>query len=201
MQFLLVVLALLTLVALVVANRPGAFRIARSHKIEAPPEAILPLLVDFREWAQWSPWEKLDPAMSKSFEGPASGEGAEYRWSGNKKVGRGRMRITRVVGSERVELDLSFYEPFAAENRTIFTLVPEGEGTTVTWAMEGENNFAAKVFTLFMNMDEMVGKDFSSGLASLEGAVAARVHGVSTPAEPVGGETPPDAGGEPPPTE
>ena len=34
--------------------------------------------------------------------------------------------------------------------------------------MAGENNFMAKAFGLFMNMDKMVGGDFEKGLAQLK---------------------------------
>ena len=60
-----------------------------------------------------------------------------------------------------------------AVNPTIFTLVPEGGGTRVTWTMTGESKGIGRVFMLFMNMDKMVGGDFEKGLVQLETAVAA----------------------------
>jgi hypothetical protein len=47
--------------------------------------------------------------------------------------------------------------------------VPKGEGTEVTWAMEGPAPLMMKVFNLLMNMDRMIGKDFEEGLAKLKG--------------------------------
>jgi hypothetical protein len=38
--------------------------------------------------------------------------------------------------------------------------------------MEGNNNFVAKAFGVFMNMDKMVGKDFEKGLAAMRDAAA-----------------------------
>ena len=59
-----------------------------------PAEAIRPHIDDFHKWAAWSPWEKLDPAMQRTFSGVASGKGAIYEWLGNSKAGQGRMEIT-----------------------------------------------------------------------------------------------------------
>lgn len=160
----------LGLFALYVATRPSAFRIARSLTIDASPEALFGLINDFHEWVRWSPYEKLDPTMSKTYEGAASGVGAVYRWRGNNKAGEGSMTIAESVPSSRVTISLSFLKPFAATNKAIFTLEPVGAATRVTWAMEGENAFPAKLFGVVMNMDELVGKAFASGLAAMADA-------------------------------
>jgi hypothetical protein len=41
--------------------------------------------------------------------------------------------------------------------------------------MTGRNNFMAKAFCLFMDMDKMVGGDFEKGLAQLDSVTAAAV--------------------------
>lgn len=162
--------AALGLFALYVSTRPAAFRIARSLTIPASPATLHPLIRDLKRWEAWSPWDKIDPNLQRTYEGAAEGVGATYRWLGNKNVGEGRMTITEVEPDARVTLDLEFLKPFPAKNVTTFTLTPAGEGTEVTWTMEGNNNFVAKAFGVFMNMDKMVGKDFEKGLASLRDA-------------------------------
>jgi hypothetical protein len=159
----------LGLFALYVASRPAAFCITRSLVMSAPPAAIFPLINDFREWAKWSPWEKLDPNMKKTYDGAESGVGAAYHWVGDKS-GEGKMTLTESVAHRRVVLDLNFIKPFPANNTTVFTLEPEGEGTRVTWTMEGQNSFVAKAFNVVMNMDKLVGRDFESGLAAMASA-------------------------------
>lgn len=91
----LVIIAVIV-VALIafIATRPDTFRVQRSIRMKARPEKIFPLINDFRRWPEWSPWEKLDPAMKRTQSGTASGKGAVYEWEGNKKVGKGRMEIT-----------------------------------------------------------------------------------------------------------
>lgn len=158
--------------ALYVSTRPAAFRIERSRALDASAAELYALIQDFHAWARWSPWDKMDPGMERIYEGADSGVGAVYRWRGNNKVGEGAMRITGAEQDARVELDLEFIKPFPAKNRTVFTLEAAGEGTRVTWAMEGENGFVAKAFGVFMNMDAMVGKDFEKGLAAMGAAAA-----------------------------
>jgi hypothetical protein len=151
------------------AAQPDAFRIARSAAIRAPAGTIFPLIDDFHAWTAWSPYEKLDPDMRKTYEGAPSGKGAIYAWEG-KKAGAGRMEITEDATPNRVTIKLDFSKPFVAHNIAEFTLEPSGDATTVTWAMTGRRPFMMKVMGVFMNMDTMIGKDFEAGLASLKAA-------------------------------
>jgi Polyketide cyclase / dehydrase and lipid transport len=169
---LLIILGVIVLgiVALLIyaATQPGAFRVQRSASIQAPPERVFPHINDFRSWGAWSPWEKLDPNLKRTFSGPASGVGSTYEWEGNKKVGQGRMEITQSAPSSNIAIKLDFIKPFQAHNTAEFTLAPNGGSTDVTWAMLGQKPFLFKVMSVFMNMDKMIGKDFEAGLANLK---------------------------------
>jgi uncharacterized protein YndB with AHSA1/START domain len=162
------VLVLVAVFALVVATRPSHFHVERSARIAAPPEVVFAWINDFHRWRSWSPWEKLDPGMKREYSGPAEGKGAAYDWSGNDDVGVGSMRITDSQPPSRVAIALEFKEPWQATNTTLFSVAPEADGSTVTWGMDGENDFVFKAVGLFMNVDEMVGKDFEAGLLNLK---------------------------------
>src|SRR5678815_5795982 len=82
---------LLALFVIVVALRPAGFSITRSAMISAPPSVVFALVNDFHQWRDWSPWENIDPALKRTYEGPPAGEGATYSWVGNNQVGEGRM--------------------------------------------------------------------------------------------------------------
>jgi uncharacterized protein YndB with AHSA1/START domain len=150
------------------ATRPDTFRIERTVNIQAPPERIFPLINEFRHWGTWSPWEKMDPALKRTYSGPPGGPGAVYEWEGNRKVGKGRMEIIDAVLSSHIAIKLEFLKPFEAHNVAEFTFIPHGDATTVTWAMRGSNIFVGKVMGLFFDMDKMIGKDFENGLANLK---------------------------------
>lgn len=163
--------ALLVVLGIVVAVQPSTYRVERKITINAGPEAVFAHLEDMKAWAAWSPWDKLDPNMQKTFEGPAKGVGASYTWSGNDDVGKGRMTITAATAPTSVTYKLEFIEPFASVAETGFTLSVSGSQTTVTWAMNGSNDFMGKAFGLVMDMDAMIGADFERGLGTLKGVV------------------------------
>ncbi|HEX5872708.1 MAG TPA: SRPBCC family protein [Longimicrobium sp.] len=151
----------------VAARKPDTFRMQRSAVIDAPPERIHPLIDDFRRWAEWSPYEKLDPEMKKTYGGADAGPGATYGWEG-RKSGAGRMEITQAHPHSRIAIALDFTKPFRANHTAEFTLQPQGGATRVTWGMDGRNPFTSKLFGVFVNLDHMIGKDFEAGLASLK---------------------------------
>jgi uncharacterized protein YndB with AHSA1/START domain len=160
--------ALVLVFVIVVATRPSTFRYERSTTVSAPPDAVYALLNDFHHWGKWSPWEKLDPNLQRTYEGAASGVGAKYAWKGNDKVGEGRMTIEEAKVNESIRIKLEFLKPFEATNTTTFTIAPEGGGVKIVWAMTGNNNFMSKAAGLFMDMDKMIGSDFDRGLAQLK---------------------------------
>ncbi|EJL37828.1 Polyketide cyclase / dehydrase and lipid transport [Caulobacter sp. AP07] len=150
------------------ATRPNTFRITRSTVINAPSEKIFAQIQDFHRWGAWSPYEKLDPAMERTFSNPAAGVGATYGWNSKGKAGVGDMKITQTVASSKVALDLNFTKPFVAHNTVVFTLEPQAGATRVTWTMEGAAPYMHKLMGVFFNMDKMIGADFETGLASLK---------------------------------
>lgn len=162
------VLALSILVVLgVAATKPDTFHIERRAVVAAPPGAVFAQLDDLRRWSGWSPWERLDPTMERTYDGPPRGVGATYAWRGNGDVGAGRMEIVESRPSEKLRVRLEFLEPFEATNMATFTLAPRGDGTEVVWAMDGDNSFIGKVVSVFMDMDALIGQDFERGLESL----------------------------------
>jgi hypothetical protein len=172
LKTILIAIAVIIIVFLiVVAMQPADFRVTRSATMSAASSTVFAQVNDFHKWEAWSPWEKLDPALKRTYEGPPAGTGAIYRWTGNKKVGEGNMTITESRLNELVRIRLEFIKPFASLCTTDFSFKPEGNGTGVTWSMAGTNNFMAKAMCLFMNMDKMVGGDFEKGLAQMKSLV------------------------------
>jgi uncharacterized protein YndB with AHSA1/START domain len=142
------------------------FRVERSALIDAQPDAIFAAVNDFRRWTDWSPYEKMDAQMDKTYSGPASGKGAAYAWVG-KKAGSGRMEILTSEPSSRIVIQLDFSKPFVAHNTAEFTFEKQGARTRVTWAMTGPTTLMSKVMGIFFSMDKLVGPQFEEGLANL----------------------------------
>ena len=164
-----IILAVAIAAVLVLAmTKSSTLRVQRSISIQAPPERIFPLLSDFHQWLHWSPYEQKDPAMKRTYEGAANGEGAVYAWNGDKNVGSGRMEILEASAPEKIVIKLDFFTPFEGHNTAEFTMLPQGDGTHVTWLMHGPARFMTRLIQVFMNLDNMIGKDFEAGLANLK---------------------------------
>ena len=184
-KLLAVIALLIVCMAVFVATRPATFQVERSITMAAPAGVVFAEINDFHQWSAWSPWEQLDPGMKRTFEGSDAGVGATYSWTGNDKVGEGRMRITESHPNESVGIQLDFIKPFASTNQFTFTLSPDGSSTRVTWHMLGNNNFMSKAMSVMASMDKMIGPDFERGLGQLKRvseAAAASPGAAATPA-------------------
>ena len=168
----IVIAVLIVGICIFAATKPDTFHFERATTINAAPEKIEPLLVDFHKWTAWSPWEKLDPTMKRTYSGAESGAGAIYAWEGNSDVGAGRMEITSATATQ-VDIDLDFVAPMATSNKTQFVLTPNANATTVTWSMDGPMPYMSKLMTVFVSMESLLSKDFEAGLASLKAAAEA----------------------------
>jgi len=180
---MLVIIAIALTVAIAAAliyaaTAPDTFQISRSTLIAAPPQRIFSMINDLHAQSAWSPFEK-DPNMKRTHSGAPLGKGAVYEWDGNRQVGAGRIAITDSVPPSRVTLLLDMFRPFKAQNVVDFVLEQKSNGTNVTWAMQGAQPFMAKVTSLFINCDKVVGSQFEEGLAKLKALVETQATNVA----------------------
>lgn len=188
---ILIAVAVLVLVLVgVVVSRPDTYHVERSLAVQAPPGVVHAIVGDMNRFASYSPWQKLDPQMKTIVSSPSTGVGASYAWdSANDDAGAGSMTLLTVEQNKVVQ-DLRFLRPFESRAKVTFTTEPEGTGTKVSWAMDGDNGFMGKLMGLFMDMDAMIGKDFEEGLQNLsrvsltEAVAAAELKAAATAATP-----------------
>jgi len=158
----------------IVATRPAHYHVERTVAIEAPAEVIYAELDDLRKWSAWSPWEKIDPNMKKTYEGPEHGVGASYTWQGNSDVGKGKMTVESAEPPRHVRYKLEFKEPMEGVAHADMKIEKIGDkANKLTWGMDGDNNFVGKLFGMFMDMDKMIGEQFEKGLSELKGVAEA----------------------------
>jgi hypothetical protein len=168
---------LITIVVLVagfagyVALQPPELHIERTATIAAPPSAIFPHVNELKAWDAWSPWAKLDPNAKATFEGPASGNGAVFAWSGNDEVGEGKMTILDSRPDEAIKIRTEFVKPFPGSSVSGFTFKPEGDKTVVTWDMQSEQPFLMRAMCIIFNGKKMIGDQFDKGLLNLKAVV------------------------------
>jgi Polyketide cyclase / dehydrase and lipid transport len=172
-KILIGLVAIIAVFAVVVALQPSQFRVARTAIVSAAAPDVFKHVNDFRSWEAWSPWAKLDPGAKATFEGPAAGQGAVFAWSGNDKIGEGRMTLTESRPAELVKIEVDFVKPFAGTSTSQFDFKPEGNQTAITWSMYGHQNFIAKAMCMFVSMDKMLGGDMEKGLAQMKSVAEA----------------------------
>ncbi len=148
---------------------PKSYVVKRSVVINAPDSVVWAQVAVWKNFNNWSPWAKLDPAAMYIYEGTDGEVGSKMGWKGNKDVGVGEQaRISQEPGKS-LKNSLKFKEPFESESTISMDLAPKEGGTEVTWSMEGEMGFVPRIFGFFMGgMDGMMGKDYENGLANLK---------------------------------
>jgi uncharacterized protein YndB with AHSA1/START domain len=166
-----IILALIAFVAALVgfvALQPSTFRVERATIVVAPIEQVFAEVNDLHNWEHWSPWAKLDPNASATFEGPASGEGAVFKWAGNEKIGEGSMTLTESRPNERVKIRIDFVKPWVGTQTSEFAFKPDGPRTIVTWTVSAENSFLGKAVSVVKSPDSVIGGLLERGLANLK---------------------------------
>ncbi len=166
--------ALLIGAGVLIVLQPDSFSVERSAILRAPRGAVFARVNDLKAWDSWSPWKDLDPGARMTFSDPAAGKGARFAWSGNDQVGEGTLTILESRPDETVVLEQKFVRPLAGSARMTFSFETAGDGTRVTWRMEGPNGFIGKAIGLVMDMDATLGGQFDRGLANLKSVVENR---------------------------
>ncbi len=173
MVVFLIIIVLVALVLTYAARQPNSFRIERSLTIHAGPEKLFPLINDFHYWETWSPWEKIDSNIKRSYDGPQQGKHAIYQWEGMGRAGAGRMEILASLPYRKIIVQLDLYKPKPALNYAEFSFDLLGTSTIVSWAMFGPAPYPYKLMSLFLNMDRILGLEFEKGLDNLKQLVEA----------------------------
>jgi hypothetical protein len=119
--------------------------------VGAPPERLFALIEDFHQWGTWSPHEKANPAVRRTYSGPAKGKGAIYEWDGGDSIGAGRARIAESDAPARIVVDLDLTKPATGHLALDFTLERTGAVTKIDVATSGPSDLVKTVMSMFFN--------------------------------------------------
>lgn len=159
---LAVVIGLLSLVSLFL---PAELHVERSLIIGTPQTVVFSQVNTLRSWKNWSHWDRIDPEMISSYEGPESGAGATHSWSSrHRSVGSGSMTITESIEPNSIATSLSFGGSLSQGG---WQFEPDTEGTRVTVFMDMNFPFFGRIFPGLM-MNEWLGNDFEEALKGLK---------------------------------
>jgi uncharacterized protein YndB with AHSA1/START domain len=145
------------------------FTVVRTASIAAPPDKVYEFIADPRRWKEWSVWNRRDPAMQITYSGPPVGAGAAWEWK-SKSEGDGKMTFTAAEPGRRLAYEL-YFPDFGTTSAGDLALSADGNGTKVTWTMNGNMGSNPLFRWMALFADGMVGKDFDAGLANLKARV------------------------------
>jgi hypothetical protein len=168
-----VIAALLVLLLIIALFLKKAYTIERETTINQPSQPVFNYIKFIKNQDVYSVWNKIDPAMQKTYSGTDGAVGFVYAWdSANKKAGKGEQEITAIKQGERVDMALHFIKPFEGRSIAYMTTTPSsGNQTRVKWGINGKMNYPMNIMLLFMNMEKMIGNDLRDGLANLKGVL------------------------------
>lgn len=164
------VLALVGLFLLVALFVDGEYHVKREISINKPSAEVFDYVLYLKNQGEFSVWQQMDPNMKKIYTGTDGTVGFISAWeSDNENVGKGEQEIIRIEPGKRIDYELRFIEPFEAKDQAYMEMKSTGEASTnVTWGFDGKMNYPMNFFALFMDMDEMLGKDLQTGLDNLK---------------------------------
>ena len=146
------------------------FAVEKEIVINQPKDSVFKFVKFLKNQDQFSVWAKMDSKMKNQFKGNDGEIGAINSWeSDNENVGIGEQEIKNIKEGERIDFELRFKEPMEATNFAYMTTEALSPiQTKVTWGFTGNSPYPFNFMLAFMNMDEMVGKDFQQGLDNLK---------------------------------
>lgn len=170
------IIGLIVLVLIIAAFTKKDYSVERTVIVEKSKEETFDFLKSLRNQDSFSKWAGLDPNMKKEYIGTDGTVGFISKWeSDHKQVGHGEQEIKKLIEGERIESELRFLKPFrgiAHAYMTTTALSPNE--TTVVWGFNSRMIYPMNILLVFMNMEKMIGDDFSLGLDNMKKLVEAR---------------------------
>jgi hypothetical protein len=160
------IIAALLLAGLIISKEIKA---TKEIVINKPKDEVFNYIKYLKNQQNYSKWATLDPNIKNEFHGTDGQPGFVNHWVGNKKVGEGEQEITAIEEGKALHTDLRFIKPFKSfAKSTMTTEAIDANSTKVSWGFESQMNYPMNIMKVFMNMSEMIGKDFSTGLVNLK---------------------------------
>lgn len=149
---------------------PSEINVERTITINAKPVKIFTQINNFRNWSKWTAWAKKDTNMVNTYEGPETGEGSIYKWSGNEQVGSGVLTITKSDSTQGVWYDMSM-EDGKFQSKGYITYKPSGDQTNVTWGYEASTGGNILIKYVMAFFKPYIVHDYDEGLQGLKNLV------------------------------
>ena len=169
-NILLVIIGIIVLALVAALFIKKDYAIERTITINKPKQEVFNYLKFVKNQDQYSVWNKIDPAMKKTYKGTDGTVGFIYAWdSANKNAGMGEQEITNITEGNRIDMQLRFKKPFEAkDNAYLITDSLDAAKTQVKWGFRGHMDYPFNLMCAVIDMEEMVGNDLQGGLNNLK---------------------------------
>lgn len=153
----------LLLLALVMPKR---YKVQRSIIIYRPARDVMDKVGDLNYYAQWNPWQQIDPTTTSTITGAPNTIHHKYSWHG-KKIGTGSLTINSIDDSH-IHFDLEFQKPWKSHANDNWVFEEQGIGETkVDWQNSGDLRWPfARIMGPGINL--MLNRKFEKGLNNLK---------------------------------
>ncbi|MDB5012077.1 MAG: hypothetical protein JWQ25_279 [Daejeonella sp.] len=169
-KILLVIVSIIILLLVIALFTKKEYALEREITINKPKREVFEYIKLLKNQANYSKWVMMDPQMKKEYNGTDGTVGFRYAWdSNNKDVGKGEQTIKNITDGEKVDYSIHFIRPFegqAAAYMTTTALSPNE--TKVKWGFSSKMAWPMNIMLLFMNFENMLGKDLETGLKNLK---------------------------------
>ena len=162
--FIILIIAIIVVAVIWLLMQPAQYEVVRSRVIQASPETVYGNVVDFKQWAHWSPWLLHEPEASLQLSPKSDAKGSWYQWQG-QFIGSGKMTHRQLVEQQSIEQVLELQTPMKSSSEVYWRFTSVAEGTEVTWGMRGKMPFLFRWMSKMM--DQWMGKDYEIGLLKL----------------------------------
>ena len=173
MYILITILAIIgtiiVLILVVALFTKKDYSIQRDIVINRSTPEVFNYIKHLKNQDYYNKWVMKDPNMKKEFRGTDGTVGSVYAWDGNKQAGAGEQEIKSIVDNERIDIEIRFVRPFAAVSSGPFvTQALSADQTKLTWGLSSTMKYPMNAMLLFMNMDQLLGKDLETSLINLK---------------------------------
>lgn len=164
---LAIIIAIPLIIALFVRKE---YAVEEAIVINQPKSVVFDYIKHLKNQDNFSKWATMDPNMEKTYTGTDGTVGFISAWSSDhENVGVGEQEILKITEGERIDFELRFLKPFESTQQAYMLTETVNESQTeVKWGFEGRMDYPMNLMLLFMDFEEMIGKDFQEGLQNLK---------------------------------
>lgn len=172
----LIVVAVVVAIPLIAALFvDGAYKTQKEITIKRTRSEVFEYIKHIKNQDHYSVWAMADPAALKSYSGEDGSIGFISRWD-SEIMGKGEQEIREIEPGKGIAVELRFLEPWEGIAHARMETEESGDDNTlVKWGFESKMPYPMNIMLLFVDMNEMMGKDLETGLnnlkATLEGGV------------------------------